>query len=193
MIRFIVALFFIQAAFCAEFPNLEKHIKLAWNNASLTGQIDGSQTKTDKDGYVSLFTLCGAFNNSNYPGDCSYNFSYAIQVSGSVLSGSGSGSFIGDYVSKTSDTYSCLNFVNPIGGFKTVYKATEAGTGQWNVSYSCKKAPKPVPWGIIVGVILGVLVIVGGVFGYKYWMKKKKNGENGQTATGGRDGLLQNA
>lgn len=192
MIRFIIALLFIQAALCAEFPNLEKYIKLAWNNVSLTGQIDGSQTKSNKDNSVPLFTLCGAYNNSDYRGDCSYNFSYAIQVSGSVFSGSGSGSFIGDYVSKTSETYSCLNFVNPVPAFRTIYNATETGTGQWNVSYSCKKAPKKVPWGIIVGVIIGVLVIVGGVVGYKYWMKKKNSsGKGGETT--GRDGLLQNA
>jgi len=89
MIRFFVALLLVQALYCAEFPDLEKHIKLAWNNTNVT-ELDGSQTVSDKDGRVSGFTLCGAYNNSADNGLCSYNYSYAEQTSsGSFFSASG--------------------------------------------------------------------------------------------------------
>jgi len=90
MIQFIVALLFVQALHCAEFPDLEKHIKLVWNKTDLTGQFDGSQTVGDKDGNVDNFILCGAFNNSAYNGDCSYTYSYAEPTSsGGIFSASG--------------------------------------------------------------------------------------------------------
>lgn len=88
MFKFIIALLLVQAFYCAEFPDLEKHIKMVWNNITVTG-IDGSQTVSDQDGNVYGFTLCGAYNNSASNGDCSYDYSFGRQTSGGYFSGSG--------------------------------------------------------------------------------------------------------
>ena len=206
MIRFIVALLLIQAFSCAEFPDLEKHIKLVWNNTNLTGQFDGSQTVSDKDGNVANFILCGAFNNSAYNGDCSYNYSYAEQLdSGSIWSASGKffsslgrsnsigkGGSTAKFISKVNDTYSCLAFLNMVGDFKNVYEKTPLKKANWQMSYSCiKDIPEPdlpVPWGLIIGVTVGLLVIVGGIgmCVYKFFKKKKTSGK-----TNGNDPLLR--
>jgi len=90
MIRFLVALLLVQALYCAEFPDLERHIKLTFNNVSLEQKFDGSQTVSDKNGNVDGFILCAMYNNGPDNGDCSYNYSYAEQTSsGSIFQASG--------------------------------------------------------------------------------------------------------
>ncbi len=104
----------------------------------------------------------------------------------------GSGEYLASFVSRVNETYSCLIYWNPIYNFKTVYDQTIAGKGQWEVSYSCVTSipEKDYTWFIVAGVVFGVLVIVGGIFGLKY-MKKKKSQNEGETTD--KTALLQNA
>ncbi len=88
------------------------------------------------------------------------------------------------------ETYSCLQFLNPIGGFKDLYRATLVGTGSYKMNYSCVKYKPDYTWKIVGGVIAGVILIVGIVFGVKY-LKKRKEAKEGQT-TGGQHALLHN-
>ncbi len=90
MIKFLIALLLVQAFYCAEFPDLEKHVKLTWNNVSLEGNFDGSQTVSDKNGNVDGFVLCAMYNNGANNGDCSYEYSYSERSpSGAIISDSG--------------------------------------------------------------------------------------------------------
>ncbi len=102
----------------------------------------------------------------------------------------GSGKFITTLFSKDDADYSCLKFINFIGGFKRVYEATLAKKGSWSVTYDCQKyipESNDYTW-IIVGVIVSALVITAVVFGVMY-LKKKKAGKEGKSP----GGLLQNA
>ncbi len=83
MVRFVIALLLIQTFYCAEFPDLGSHIKLTWNNTSFEQKFDGSQTVSDKDGNVDGFILCAEYWNDGANGECSYDYSWTLDASGS--------------------------------------------------------------------------------------------------------------
>jgi len=196
MIWPIVLLLSIQAIYAAEFPSLMKYITVTWENVDITSTLDGSQTASDASGKVPLFTLCGKYNNTKSKNaDCDYSYSYAYPASGGgFISGSGIwqnfylllSNYLGDgtsssakYLSKTSDTDSCVSFYDFIPDFKSAYSR-----GTWKVSYNCKLVT-PFPFGIVIGVLVGAVLIAGGIFGYKHFQKKKNNANSGQTTYGG--------
>ncbi len=85
MIRLILAFLLVQALSCAEFPDLENHIELVWNNTNMTGHIDGSQTVSDKDHDVADYILCGAFHNAAENPICAYEFAYAFKTESGII------------------------------------------------------------------------------------------------------------
>jgi len=77
---------------------------------------------------------------------------------------------------------SCMSFFNVIPHFKQVYDATNENQGDWKVTYNCKDIPDPFPWGIVAGVVIGILVIAVAILGFKLYQKKNVKGENTQYA-----------
>ena len=94
------------------------------------------------------------------------------------------------FVSRKSKTETCLSFLNMISSFKEVYDGVATKTASWRANYTCTDSDlepeDSFPW-VIVGVSVGVLIVVviGGIFGYKYFQKKK--------STEGRAPLVDNA
>ncbi len=81
MIRFVLALIFIQAFYCAQFPDIKNHIKLKWNDVILDQKIDASQTVSDEEGTVKNFIFCANFNSADDT-FCTYDQTFAEWTSG---------------------------------------------------------------------------------------------------------------
>jgi len=79
------------------------------------------------------------------------------------------------FLSKVNDSYSCVSFHNYIPDLKNIYTLSEAGEGSWKAKFFDCQLASTFPWGIAIGVSVGILLIVGGVLGYLYFQKKKKN------------------
>jgi len=170
-----VVLLSIQAIYGAEYPNLMKHIKVSWGDTDVTANIDSSQTASiNSDGDTPAFTLCGPFKNDKHDAVCDFAYSFGFPLGGGFYSASGNGTgLVANFTSKVDATTQCLSFANPIGMFKTVYQSAEVGTGSWKVSYTNCKKYTPIPWGIIVAVVLVIALAIGGFFAYKHFQKKK--------------------
>jgi len=173
--KYLIACFLLlQVLNAAQFDDMNGYINLIYNGKDLTKTFDGKQTAIGDD-LVLYFTLCDDFGTKNMNGAvCDIDYDYYINTTTLVASAKGpAGPITAKYVETKNYPVSCMDFYNVIPNFEQVYNATAENQASWKVNYNCKDIPDAFPWmTVVVGVVIAVLMIAVGFFGYQYFKKK---------------------